>query len=76
MGQRPSEAVRREILPIPDRTRPGLTTYDAKDPDTTYPPIIPLRRINLPPVRKAPVKQKRSLQVSTTIRLHPRMPCM
>ncbi|MGH2583555.1 MAG: arylsulfatase [Dehalococcoidia bacterium] len=33
----------REILPIPDRTPPGLTTYDAKDPDTTFPPITPVR---------------------------------
>ena len=30
------------MLPIPDRPRPGLTTYDAKDPETTYPPIEPL----------------------------------
>jgi arylsulfatase len=35
----------REILPIPDRPSPGLTTYDAKDPDTAFPPIEPL----LPP---------------------------
>ncbi|WP_157416497.1 arylsulfatase [Agromyces allii] len=35
----------RTMLPIPDRPAPGLTTYDAKDPDTTYPPITPL----LPP---------------------------
>jgi arylsulfatase A-like enzyme len=35
----------RSMLPIPDRPTPGLTTYDAKDPDTTYPPITPL----LPP---------------------------
>jgi arylsulfatase A-like enzyme len=34
---------KREILPIPDVTPVGLTTYDAKDPDTTYPPITPLR---------------------------------
>jgi arylsulfatase A-like enzyme len=33
----------RESLPIPDITQPGLTTYDAKDPDTKYPPIEPLR---------------------------------
>ena len=33
----------REILPIPDRPHVGLTTYDAKDPDTRYPPIEPLR---------------------------------
>ncbi|MCB7135227.1 arylsulfatase [Cellulosimicrobium marinum] len=35
----------RAMLPIPDRTPPGLTTYDARDPDTAYPPIEPL----LPP---------------------------
>ena len=31
------------MLPIPDRQVPGLTTYDAKDPDTAFPPIEPLR---------------------------------
>jgi arylsulfatase len=35
----------RSILPVPDRPPTGLTTYDAKDPETTYPPIEPL----LPP---------------------------
>jgi arylsulfatase A-like enzyme len=35
----------RATLPIPDRVAPGLTTYDAKDPDTTFPAIEPL----LPP---------------------------
>jgi arylsulfatase A-like enzyme len=34
---------KREILPIPDVTPPGLTTYDAKDPDTAFPPITALR---------------------------------
>jgi arylsulfatase len=34
---------RRDVLPIPDRQRVGLTTYDAKDPDTAYPPIEMLR---------------------------------
>ena len=28
-----------EILPIPDIQHVGLTTYDAKDPDTYYPLI-------------------------------------
>jgi hypothetical protein len=28
---------------MPDVKHVGLTTYDAKDPDTTYPPIVPLR---------------------------------
>ena len=32
----------RTMLPIPDRPAPGLTTYDAKDPDTAFPPIEPL----------------------------------
>jgi hypothetical protein len=35
----------RTMLPIPDRPSFGLTTYDAKDPDTAYLPIEPL----LPP---------------------------
>ncbi|MET0713425.1 MAG: hypothetical protein ABWY57_00805 [Mycetocola sp.] len=30
--------LQREVLPIPDVTPVGLTTYDAKDPDTAYPP--------------------------------------
>jgi arylsulfatase A-like enzyme len=33
----------REVLPIPDRPYEGLITYDAKDPDTSFPPIEPLR---------------------------------
>ena len=37
------DKIQREILPIPDIPHVGLTTYDAKDPDMTYPPIVPLR---------------------------------
>ena len=37
--------MQRTMLPIPDRQAPGLSTYDAKDPATAYPPIEPL----LPP---------------------------
>jgi arylsulfatase len=33
----------RETLPIPDPQQVGLTTYDAKDPNTKYPPITMLR---------------------------------
>ncbi len=33
----------RSNLPIPHRAHVGLTTYDAKDPDTSYPAIEPLR---------------------------------
>jgi arylsulfatase A-like enzyme len=35
--------IQREILPIPDPGHVGLTTFDAKDPNTVYPPIVPLR---------------------------------
>ena len=31
------------VLPIPERGHVGLTTYDAKDPDTSFPPIEALR---------------------------------
>jgi len=41
-----SDSIQRQVLPIPDRKPVGLTTYDAKDPDTKFPPITPLR----PPV--------------------------
>jgi arylsulfatase A-like enzyme len=33
----------RTVLPIPDRPYTGVTTYDAKDPDTSFPAIEPLR---------------------------------
>ena len=32
----------RTMLPIPDRPAYGLITYDAKDPETAFPPIEPL----------------------------------
>ncbi len=38
-----NEQLPRTVLPIPDRAHVGLTTYDAKDPDTKYPPIELLR---------------------------------
>jgi len=43
------DELQRNILPIPDRPRSGLITYDAKDPETKYPPIDQLR-----PPSKAP----------------------
>src|SRR5215510_668276 len=33
----------RTALPIPDKPRTGYVTYDAKDPETKYPPIEQLR---------------------------------
>jgi arylsulfatase A-like enzyme len=39
----PHDSVVRNVLPIPDHARTGLVTYDAKDPDTKYPPIRQLR---------------------------------
>jgi arylsulfatase len=37
------DQLQREILPIPDQRTAGLVTYDAKDPDTSFPPIALLR---------------------------------
>jgi arylsulfatase len=39
----PNESLQREILPIPDISLVGLTTCDARDPDTKFPPFTPLR---------------------------------
>jgi arylsulfatase A-like enzyme len=38
-----SPQLQRDVLPIPDRLHVGVTTYDAKDPTTSFPPIEPLR---------------------------------
>jgi arylsulfatase A-like enzyme len=38
-----AQPVTRETLPIPDPQHVGLTTFDAKDPNTKYPPITMLR---------------------------------
>ncbi len=35
--------VQRSVLPIPDQVSWGLTTYDAKDPDTRFLPIRDVR---------------------------------
>lgn len=35
--------ISRTQLPIPRRQQVGLTTYDAKDPDTSFPPIEAVR---------------------------------
>jgi arylsulfatase A-like enzyme len=37
------DKVQREILPIPDRPLSSAIMYDAKDPDSKFPPIEPLR---------------------------------
>lgn len=38
-----SDSLARTALPIPNVVKPGLTTYDARDPDTRFPPIRDLR---------------------------------
>ncbi len=38
-----TDNIQRTVLPIPDQPHVGLTTYDAKNPDTKYPPIRELR---------------------------------
>ncbi|MCJ7640373.1 MAG: arylsulfatase [Desulfobacterales bacterium] len=37
------DKIQRSILPIPDSQYVGLTTYDAKDPETKFPPIRDIR---------------------------------
>jgi arylsulfatase A-like enzyme len=41
--EKTDDNVQRSILPIPSVERVGFTTYDAKDPETKYPPIRELR---------------------------------
>ena len=41
MGESPE--VQRAVLPIPDQSFSGVVTYDAKDPDTAFPPITAVR---------------------------------
>jgi arylsulfatase A-like enzyme len=41
MPERPQP--QRDVLPVPDITPAGHTTYDAKDRETSFPPIEPLR---------------------------------
>jgi arylsulfatase A-like enzyme len=37
------DKIKREVLPIPDTPYMGLTTFTAKDPDTSFPKFEPLR---------------------------------
>ena len=57
----------RTMLPIPDVRPPGLTTYDAKDPATSFPPIEPLR----PPAGRS---ERARWSSSTTSASVPRAP--
>ena len=43
MSTNGARSVQREVLPVPDVPPPGLVTYDAKDPDTSFAPIEQLR---------------------------------
>ncbi len=38
-----ADKIQRSVLPIADRPRVVVTTYDAKDPNTKFPPLEPLR---------------------------------
>lgn len=38
-----SKDIGREILPVPEKKHVGITTFDAKDPSTQFPPITQLR---------------------------------
>jgi arylsulfatase A-like enzyme len=43
MSDDANDKLHRNVLPIPDKARTGLITYDAKDPETKYPVIEQLR---------------------------------
>ena len=43
MNVRSDDGPARTVLPIPSQSYTGLVTYDAKDPDTKFPPIQQLR---------------------------------
>ncbi len=68
----------RTILPIPDPPPPRVTTVDAKDPDTSFPKIEPLRpppgapnvlsRPPLPAPAAAPPRCKRRTDVPRSSR--------
>ena len=58
------EKIKREVLPIPDTPYMGLTTFNAKDPDSSFPKFEPLRdarvvviallaNFAVPPIRRA-----------------------
>jgi hypothetical protein len=50
------------VLPIADRDPVGLVTFDAKDPETSFPPIEPLRPPKNAPnvlIRVIPTSQRR-----------------
>jgi arylsulfatase A-like enzyme len=38
-----NDNIQRTVLPIPDKPRTGFITYDAKDPETKFDPIVQLR---------------------------------
>jgi len=38
-----NDDMQRSVLPIPMRVKPGVTTYDARDPATRFPPIAAVR---------------------------------
>jgi hypothetical protein len=38
------DSLERGVLPIPDCKPVGLTTYDAKDPDLKFPPLVSKQR--------------------------------
>ena len=68
----------RTVLPIPDRPNVGPITYDAKDPDTSFPDIEPLRPpVGAPSVSNHPARRcgfRRVLDVRGSVRDADRRP--
>jgi arylsulfatase A-like enzyme len=58
----------RGVLPIPERRHVGATTYDAKDPEASFPPIVPLRPPAGAPVRAAHPAGRRGIRRVESVR--------
>jgi hypothetical protein len=51
---------RRDVLPIPDLAPVGVTTYDAKDPETAFAPIEVVPRPRTPTTGSSPTSRSGS----------------
>ena len=52
------DKIKREVFPIPDKPYMGLTTFDAKDPDTSFPKHEPLRPLPARPAALVAIQVK------------------
>ena len=68
MGTAHVRSAGRDVLPVPDIPAPGLVTYDAKDPDTSFAPIEQLRPPAGAPERPGRPDRRRGLRLVERVR--------